>query len=97
MADTTSTYANGTSLLIRYPWGVYVKAWVMCPDGKVRTTKRISDSDTFFSIPCAVEAKGRTVAGFITVVDTPDQTLVFHPKGANADVFGETVETSKTD
>lgn len=85
--DHTSHYANGTFLTTRLPWSVYVKARVMCPDGKVRVTHRISEPDSAFSIPASIKAKGKTVAGFITVVDNPEDTLMFHPQGKNAVVF----------
>jgi hypothetical protein len=40
----------------------------MCSDGTVRPTVRISASaDTFFSVPCAVRVKGKTVSGYLTV------------------------------
>ncbi len=62
----TRDYANGTSITQSFPWGLYHSARVMCPDGKVRKTKRIAQTaDTFFSVPCAVEFKGKTVAGFM--------------------------------
>lgn len=60
-------YADGTYAIQQQPWGWYVKAAVMCPDGKVRLTKRIAESaDTFFSVPCAITYKGRTVSGYMT-------------------------------
>jgi hypothetical protein len=70
----TRLYGAGTSTTIRYPWGVYVSAKVMCPDGIVRKTSRISlTADTFFSVPCAVKAYGKTVAGYMTVTDKSDE------------------------
>lgn len=61
-------YARGTSTVQRYPWGLYVSARVMCSDGVVRATSRIaSTADTFFSVPCAVKVKGRTVSGYLTI------------------------------
>lgn len=67
MTIDTKEYALGTSVTSSYPWGTYVKARVMCSDGVVRPTKRISQTaDTFFSVPCAVTVKGKTVAGYMT-------------------------------
>ena len=63
----TTEHSNGTSVTYRMPWGVYVSAMVLCPDGKVRKTKRIAQTaDTFFSVPCSVRAYGKTVAGYLT-------------------------------
>lgn len=68
MSTTTRRdYADGTSLTTRHPWGICVAARVMCPDGVVRATARISTADTFFPVPCAVKVKGKTVSGFLTV------------------------------
>jgi hypothetical protein len=67
----TRQYGKGTSVTLRGPWSVYVSARVLCPDGKVRTVKRIAiTSDTFFSVPCSVTFRGRTVAGYMTARDT---------------------------
>lgn len=57
-------YANGT--YIHYT--MIRSARAICPDGRIRRTKRISQtSDTFFSIPASMTVKGKTVAGYITV------------------------------
>ena len=67
---STTEHALGTSVTIRYPWGTYISAQVMCPDMKVRTVKRIAlCADTFFSVPCSVTFKGKTVAGYLTIAD----------------------------
>ena len=81
---TTRQYANETSVTQRFPWGTYVKAKAICPDGKVRTTARISQTaDTFFSVPAAVRISGKYVRGYITVetvkgfsTETPDDPAV---------------------
>jgi hypothetical protein len=71
-------YAKTTYLESQMPWGFYSKGRALCPDGKVRTLKRIAESaDTFFSVPAAVTYKGKTVAGYVTVetiqgYSTPD-------------------------
>ncbi len=63
----TQRYAFNTSTTVNMPWSTYVRARVMCSDGVVRATARISSTpDTFFSVPCAVKVKGRTVAGYLT-------------------------------
>lgn len=68
--------ANGTSATQRFPWGLYVKARLLCGDGKLRTSSRIaSTADTFFSVPCAVKVRGRTVAGYMAL---EQDTYVFH-------------------
>lgn len=77
--DTTE-YAEGTSITFRYPFASYVRARVLCVDGVVRPTVRIAASaDTFFSVPCAVKVKGKTVAGFLTIDDSSASRVVrFH-------------------
>lgn len=60
-------YANGTSLVQTYPWGLYTGGRALCSDGKVRALARIAQTaDTFFSIPAAVKVNGRTVSGYVT-------------------------------
>lgn len=93
--NETQMYDGGTSITRNYPWGWTVTARVMCPDGKVRKVKRISQTaDTWFSIPAAVEVKGKTVAGYVTVsnnLDNGEQTAEFRPYQyrKNFNVFGE--------
>lgn len=68
MSITKTEYAQGTSITRSYPWGINVACVAMCPDGIARKCKRIaSAADTFFSTPASVTAKGRTVAGYVTV------------------------------
>ena len=63
----TRGYAHGTSLMVRYPWGINVAGRAMCPDGTVRALSRIAPTaDTFFSIPAAVKVRGKTVSGYVT-------------------------------
>lgn len=74
-------YGMGTSLTYWLPWGDYVKARVLCSDGKVRATSRLSlTPDTFFSTPAAVtvwkDGKRYTVSGFITVETLAGYTTV---------------------
>lgn len=64
----TTEYAQGTSITRTYPWGFNIKARALCPDGKVRTCKRLAETaDTFFSTPASMTIKGRTVAGYVTL------------------------------
>ena len=68
MSLDTRRFAQGTSLTVSYPWGLYIKGRALCPDGKVRALARIDQmADTFFSVPAAVKVKGKTVSGYITV------------------------------
>jgi hypothetical protein len=67
MNPYTRDYADGTSVTIGLPFGTYTSAVVMCSDGKARRVSRIAQcADTFFSVPCSVRVKGRTVAGYMT-------------------------------
>ena len=64
----TLRYSHGTSLKVRYPWGLFIAGRAMCSDGKIRALKRISTTaDTFFSVPAAVAVDGRTVSGYVTI------------------------------
>ena len=52
MTIETRKYAAGTQMTVSYPWGINISAKAICPDGKVRSLKRIAQTaDTFFSIP----------------------------------------------
>ena len=71
MKTNVTNYANGTQLVTRAPWGTFVGGRALCADGKVRALKRISaTADTFFSVPASVTVNGKTVAGYVTVNDT---------------------------
>ena len=64
----TREYGNGTSITQTFPFGVFIKARMLCADGVVRTTRYIaSTADTYFSVPCSVKVKGKTVSGYLTV------------------------------
>jgi hypothetical protein len=68
MTTETRTYAQGTALTVRYPWGMFLGGRAMCADGTVRALARIAETaDTFFSVPAAVKVNGRTVSGYVTV------------------------------
>lgn len=87
MNETTRQYGKGTSLRQSFPWGLYRSGRAMCPDGIVRALARISQTaDTFFSIPAAVQAKGKMVSGFVSM---DDDLVLFTPYdyGKNASVF----------
>lgn len=82
MAISKYDYAAGTSITHSYPWGLYVTARVLCPDGKVRQVNKIAQTaDTFFSVPAQVKAKGKSVSGYITTkeLDSGGSVVLFHP------------------
>lgn len=77
----TREYAQGTSVTQEFPWGFYIRARVMCPDGIVRATARIAmTADTFFSVPCAVNVrKGgpiHKVSGYLTIEAVSGSSVV---------------------
>jgi hypothetical protein len=92
-------YADGTELVSTCPWGFYVTGRALCPDGKVRTLKRIAETaDTYWTVPASITYRGRTVSGYVTVrsrsgsdVATPDDPAVvrFHPSGVHRHIFTE--------
>jgi hypothetical protein len=79
--------ARGTSVTQSFPWGFYVRARVLCTDGRVRATSRIAETaDTFFSVPASVRVKGKAVSGYVTPRDEPFGTVyvfVAHSYGRN--------------
>lgn len=79
MAWITRTYSATANTWIETfgPWDLYYKARLSCADGKYRTTCRLArEADTYFSVPCAIRYKGKTVLGYLT---TDDGENVFHP------------------
>ena len=66
MKRNTTHYAYGTSITQSYPFGIYVSAYALCPDGRVRKVKRIAQTaDSFCTIPASIKYKGKTVAGHL--------------------------------
>lgn len=99
-------YGQGTFFLYGRPDeatylddNIFVGARVLCSDGRVRKCSRISAiADTFYSVPAAVSAYGKTVSGYVTIetlsgssVETEDDPLVakfyVYQYGKNADVL----------
>lgn len=88
------TFAEGTWLdpeEMSYPEGSLRqsrrRAKALCPDGIVRTAV-VGIPDTFFSIPARLKARGKTVAGYVSVstasgsdvaTDEDPAILYFHP------------------
>lgn len=80
-------FANGTCIVISYPWGLYRGGKAQCEDGRVRTLKRIAIcADTFFSIPAAISYRGKTVSGFVTD-GSATEPLRFVATGKYAKIF----------
>jgi hypothetical protein len=66
----------------RYPWGLYAGGSAICPDGKVRRLKWISETpDTFFSIPASITVKNVSVSGYVTTAESPNgnRLILFRP------------------
>ena len=58
---------NRAQVILSRPWSQIVKIrGLMCSDGVRRTTQWCGTPDTFFSLPCHVKVKGKTVSGFAT-------------------------------
>jgi len=50
--------------------GTFLKARLLCSDGKLRNTQRISiTGDTFFSVPCSVQVRHKNVSGYMTFLE----------------------------
>ena|SRR6266699_815537 len=74
----TREFNNGTFLVTQGPYSTNKQAKVRTPEGKLRTTKRLGEADTFFSIPASVTVHGKTVSGYVSI-NTDTNTLEFHP------------------
>jgi hypothetical protein len=81
----TTHYALNTSITrSNLPFAENIKARVLCSDGKVRATARLSQHpDTFFSTGAAIRVRGRYITGYLTVetrdgfsTETPDDPAV---------------------
>lgn len=94
----TRLYDMKTWLRMSYPLGLYIKAAALCPDGKVRKTKWISSTaDTFFSIPCSIKFRGKSVSGYISVDEIESSKVVkFIPykNRKNSNIFEESPQLS---
>ena len=90
----------------RYTYGHwqidYKTTGVLCPDGIRRTAWILGrQPDTYFTIPCKVKVKGKTVSGFVSSrshacddgfpLDDNDEDWAFTPNGygKNANVLPE--------
>lgn len=83
---TTHHHAKNTSLTVYLPWSMNAHARILCSDGRVRKTKRMSVvADSLFSIPASVSVKGKTVTGYIT--KDYDGALEFRATGKNKDLL----------
>ena len=95
MPIETTEYENGTSVTQEHPWGFYIRARVMCPDGIVRATSKLRHDPTpvmtahGYAVPCSVNVrKGRILKVAGTMVEI-DGTMTFtpNPEGKNAGAF----------
>lgn len=59
-------YALGTFTEYVGPWQILTRARALCDDGVVRVVRNIKTADTWFSVPCTVTVKGKTVTGYLT-------------------------------
>lgn len=99
MTPEVRNYGLGTSMVQSFPWGTFHGGRAMCSDGKVRRLVRIAETaDTFFSVPAAVQVKGRSVSGYVTfetaegsnvATDTDPEVVKFiaYTYGRNADAL----------
>lgn len=86
MLDTRH-YSEQTWVRMYLPWGTFTRAKLLCSDGKLRLTRRISEfGDTFYTVPCAVQVKNITVSGFMYL---DDNVAKFQATGKNRDKLPE--------
>ena len=60
----------------KYEWGIPYKARALCSDGIVRTARKLSEADTYFSIPASVTVRGKSVRGYLTTASTDTGTVM---------------------
>jgi hypothetical protein len=85
-------YKYGTWIEQNFPFGLFVRASVLCPDGKVRLTKRISQTaDTYFSVPCSIRFKGKTVAGYMKM-EEDHVAFVPYKNRKNGNIFAQAAQ-----
>ena len=55
-------------------WGGWTgrKVRALCEDGVLRVAVATNEPDTYFSVPARVQAKGKTVRGYITSAEDQD-------------------------
>lgn len=109
MSIDTTYYDHGTSLTVKRPWSLFVKAKAICPDGKVRSIRLSQCADGYTTVPGRVNYRGITVSGFITFKEgrqtmkgdlapltEPVRWIEFHSKrfvGLMADKIGLDTDT----
>ena len=96
MTIETREYAQGTSVTQQHPWGFYIRARVMCPDGIVRATSKLQHDPTpvmtahGYGVPCSVNVRKAgpiyKVAGTMGDIDGT-MTFTPNPEGKNAGAF----------
>ena len=96
MPIETTEYENGTSVTQEFPWGFYIRARVMCPDGIVRATSKLRHDPIpvmtahGYGVPCSVNVRKAgpiyKVAGVMVDVDGT-MTFTPNPEGKNAGAF----------
>ena len=67
------TYIDHTSDNCPYR-GYFNKGRARCEDGKIRAMKIHNDPDTYFSVMAKTQINGKTITGFVMVID---EELVF--------------------
>jgi hypothetical protein len=94
MPSQIRQYEKGTFLVMWLPFGSYFQGAAMCPDGKVRRLKTISEcADTAWTIPASISYRGKTVSGHVEFksdsgLSTDEKQFVaFVPHGKHKDIF----------
>lgn len=63
---------------------VFAVKHCMCEDGKRRYARVTSEPDTFFSLPASVTVRGKSVSGFISLLQDGDYQFTAYTYGKNA-------------
>jgi hypothetical protein len=92
IATKPARLPGASTVLSRGGWSQIVQIRdIMCADGVRRVTSWCGVPDTYFSLPCHVKIRGRTVSGFATQFrradDSPDWQFCAARSGRNAFVL----------
>lgn len=89
MEVSRSASISGKTWVEHYgPWGLPLKAAVLCADGVIRVTSGIHHSpSTLWTLPASLQVKGKTVSGEITWPDGDHDEYRFFAHGKNRDMI----------
>ena len=67
-ADTVKRFSESGKTFVEYNAGIfgsYVKAQVVCPDGRIRKVRLTCCADSFWTIPARLSIRKTTLTGWV--------------------------------